>query len=755
VIFHSFAPSHSPFKNPGLPLCAALLISVLSGHAGTPTLPGINTNNIITITNAPYNAVGDGTTDNTAAIQAAIKAAGLGPATNGLSGGTVRIPGPGTYLCGPVVFTNDINLQIDAGATLLMLPVAIYPAPGGTPTDFITANNLHDVEISGSGTINGQADFAGWWDGRSTSVRPYMIMVNKCLRVLIQNVLLENPPKMHIAFKGNDGNVTIQGITINTIGTSPNTDGIDLIGTNCLVQNCTINAGDDNIALGSSSAVSSDTLITNCTFGTGHGVSIGSNTEGGVSNLTVVNCSFTGTTYGIRMKSDNNSSGGSGQGGIARNLNYANLTMTNVIQGAIVIYSYYSEFGTPTSITPDIAAQEPVPSPVPATTCVWRDITFSNITATVANGGVAGIIWARTEVPATNITLNHVSIAATKPFEIYNARAVSLVDTQISPPASISNFLLFNAALTISNSAPVSTLVGFDGPTTNSTSNNLAVYNMRAALANTNAIAGGPLTLGASTLAVGNNLDLNNSTALNFVLGTSAATVNVAGNLTLGSTVNITNGPGFAGGTYTLFTCTGSLNGTLPSLGSTPSGFGYLLNTNIAGQVNLTVTSPSPDVPANLVASATNLAVKLTWSPALNATSYNVKRTTTNGGPYPFLINVAATNYSDVVATPGTTYFYVVSATNSFGESSNSAPASATPLPSLAPVSLNPISGAGQLQLSWPMDHMGWHLEIQTNSGGSGINTNWIVWSGSFTTNQVSIPVVPANGSVFLRLAYP
>ncbi len=45
---------------------------------GAPILPNINTNNIITITNAPYNAKGDGTTDNTLAISNAIVAAAKG-----------------------------------------------------------------------------------------------------------------------------------------------------------------------------------------------------------------------------------------------------------------------------------------------------------------------------------------------------------------------------------------------------------------------------------------------------------------------------------------------------------------------------------------------------------------------------------------------------------------------------------------------------------------------------------------------------
>jgi polygalacturonase len=739
---------------------SALFIFVGSIRAATPTLPSINTNNVINITNAPYNAVGDGSTDNAAAIQAAIKAAGLGPATNGLSGGTVRIPvsGVGVFVSGPIVLTNNVNLQIDPGATLEMLPVASYPG-GSSPPDFITANNLHDVEISGSGTINGQADFSGWWDGRSTSARPYMIMINKCQRVLIQNVLLENAAKMHIAFKGSDGNVTIQGITINTPGNSPNTDGIDLIGTNCLVQNCSISDGDDNIALGSSSSVSSDTLVTNCTFGTGHGVSIGSNTQGGVSNLDVVNCSFNGTVYGIRMKSDTNSSGGSGQGGVAQNLTYANITMTNILDAAIVIYSYYEEFGTPTSITPQTAASQPVPGFVTNTTCVWRNITISNVTASVASTGIAGIIWGRTELPATNITFDDVNITAPKSFDLYNAGGVAFIDSQITLPAGNSAFTLFNAGLTITNSAPASNLVTLDGLATNALGNTLLFYNTQASLINTNAISDGPLTLGASTLTVSNSLALSNPDVLNFVLGTSAAKVAVAGNLTLGGTVNVTNGPGFAAGAYTLLTYTGSLQGTLPSLGTTPAGFTYSFDTSTAGQVKLDVLSGlQPAVPTNLTATATNLGVNLTWGPSANATSYNLKRSTTNGGSggsYPFLVNVTATNYSDTLVTNGVTYYYVVSATNSAGESVNSAQASAAPLPSIAPVHITLITGGGQMQLNWPQDHLGWHLQVQTNYNPSGIGSSWTTWSGSSTTNQVFVPIVPTNGSVFLRLTYP
>src|SRR5262245_16136578 len=109
--------------------------------AAAPALPTINTNNIITITNAPYNAVGDGVFTNTTAIQQAISAAAAGGTVNGLSGGLVRIPGPGTYLCGPLTLANFVGLQIDPGAKLLMLPLGKYPGGTTSPANFIQASS--------------------------------------------------------------------------------------------------------------------------------------------------------------------------------------------------------------------------------------------------------------------------------------------------------------------------------------------------------------------------------------------------------------------------------------------------------------------------------------------------------------------------------------------------------------------------------------------------------------------------------------
>jgi polygalacturonase len=746
--------NYLPFRAPLLLSAVGLLSFVLATLAALPSppvLPSINTNNVVNILD--FGAVSSTTLTNTTAIQNAINFA----STNyGSAGATVEFPA-GTYLSGPLALQSKVNLQIDTNAMLQFLPESKYPNATGSPAYPIAGTNLTDLEISGSGTIDGNG--AGWWSANPPN-RPYMIYFTKCTRVLIQNVTLQNPPKMHIVFKNGGGNITIQGITINTTNpNAANTDGIDLLGTNCLVQNCVINAGDDNIALGSSSAstISTDIVVTNCYFGVGHGVSIGSNTAGAVSNLYVIHCGFNGTDYGIRMKSNDATSGGSGEGGLAQNLNYYDIGMTNIVDGAIVIYSYYAsggQFGTPTSVSPYFASTQAVDV---TTVPVWRNIIISNVTATVASGGVPGIIWARMEVPATNILLSHVNITASQPFDVYNARGFQFADSKITVPSGTTTFLLYNAQVVITNSAPTNTLFTFDGLTTNGYSNSFVFYNAQASLKNTNVFDDGPLTLADSVLTISNNLTLFSSTVLNYTLDANPDRVAVVGNLALGGTINVTtNVSGFGARTYTLLTYATNLSGSLPTLGSTPGGgYTYSLDTSTTNQVNLIVSLPAPSAPTNFTALGTNLLINLKWNAVSGVTNYNLKRGMGSGGPYPTVYSgLTATNYSDAAVTNAVTYYYVVTAVSG-GESTNSLQASAAPLPSSVGTNIFWQVSSGQLQLSWPQDHLGWRLQIQTNDLSKGLGTNWVTVPNSTNVYQTNVMVNPTNGSVFLRMVYP
>ncbi len=389
-----------------------------------PTLPTIPAGNF----NITSYGASTSSSDNTTAIQSAINAA------NAAGGGTVEVPA-GTFLSGPLTLASKINLQIDSGGELQMLPYGTYPFTGSGDNDtdgvyasFITCTSLTNVEVSGAGSIDGQG--SPWWtafDNNSSQTRPYgMINFSKCTDVAVIGVTLTNPPNTHIDFSSECSNVTINGITINT-PVSPNTDGIDMSAENALIENSSIADGDDNIAIGGTAGqASSNVTITNDTFGIGHGLSIGSYTEAGISGLTVSNCTFNGTTAGIRLKSER------GRGGLVENLIYTNITMTNV-EYPININSYYNVGSVPS--TPTDPAQA-----VTSTTPIWQNITISNLTSTTTSGesnysgSYCGIIWGLPEQPVANVTLTNVQISAHYGMDLDHIRNVHFdAQTKMTP----------------------------------------------------------------------------------------------------------------------------------------------------------------------------------------------------------------------------------------------------------------------------------------------------------------------------------
>ena len=561
------------------------VIAVTSG-AGAPALPLIPSGTF-NITN--YGGVGDGVVTNTAAIQATVNAA------LSAGGGTVEVP-PGTFLSGPFTLGSKIRFQLNAGATLLMLPYGSYPG-GANPPDFISVNSAHDIEFCGPGKIDGQG--APWWAaGLDESARPYAIHLDDCQRVFIHDWNSTNPPMKHIVFDGIDSDITIQNVTNIAPSSSPNTDGLNLQGNRCLVQNCVFRVGDDCIAMGRSSGPGMNILITNITCGTGHGISIGSITSAGISNVTVVNCTFDGTDYGLRLKSDND------RGGLVQNITYANIGLTNV-KSPILIYGYYNG-GKSLNVSASLAASYG-PSNVTSHTPIWRNITFSNITATSTVD--AGILWGRTEMLVSNVTLDHVTITSPKTFHIYNARGIRMVDTRITQ-ASGSTYTMYNAQVTLTNRAPGARTVSIDGLTS---PNALALYNAPASMTSTDLFGANPITLSGSAFTNSSSLTLPTSTVLNFAVGTNNSLLAQTGNLTLNSTVNVTDGGGFKPGTYTLLRYSGSLSGS-PTLGGTPLGYQCTLNTNTSGQVRL-VASAMPPMIGNISLSAGSVTISGTGGP--------------------------------------------------------------------------------------------------------------------------------------------
>ncbi|MCM3174393.1 glycoside hydrolase family 9 protein [Paenibacillus sp. MER 99-2] len=112
-----------------------------------------------------------------------------------------------------------------------------------------------------------------------------------------------------------------------------------------------------------------------------------------------------------------------------------------------------------------------------------------------------------------------------------------------------------------------------------------------------------------------------------------------------------------------------------------------------------------PSAPANVQAAAGSAQVALNWTAVPGATSYSVKRSETAGGTYTSVATgINGLTHTDTGLANGTTYYYVVTAVNSAGESGNSVQVSATPqAASVVPGALTLTGTAGNAQtiLSW------------------------------------------------------
>jgi hypothetical protein len=111
---------------------------------------------------------------------------------------------------------------------------------------------------------------------------------------------------------------------------------------------------------------------------------------------------------------------------------------------------------------------------------------------------------------------------------------------------------------------------------------------------------------------------------------------------------------------------------------------------------------PSPTTPTGPAALAGYGQVMLTWTASPGATNYNIKRSTTSGGETTIASTTGVTYTDATNVLDGTTYYYIVSALNTGGESENSTEVSATPLFSPAPTNLTiTATNFGLVSLSW------------------------------------------------------
>jgi fibronectin type 3 domain-containing protein len=142
---------------------------------------------------------------------------------------------------------------------------------------------------------------------------------------------------------------------------------------------------------------------------------------------------------------------------------------------------------------------------------------------------------------------------------------------------------------------------------------------------------------------------------------------------------------------------------------------------------------PAPSAPTGLTATARTNQVALSWTASAGAASYNLYRSTAAGGEgtTPYKTGLISTSYGDSAVTPGTRYYYMVTAVNASGESARSAEASAIPLPAApaVPTGLTATAGNTTVSLSW-----------SAGAGATTYNVKRATVSGGPYTTVASVP---------------
>jgi DNA sulfur modification protein DndE len=429
-----------------------------------------------------FGGVADGLSKNTVAINKAIVAC----SENG--GGTVLIPA-GFWLTGPIQLKNNVNLHIAKNAVLQFTDdLSDYPLVK-TNWEGVDAYRCHspifgtgleNIAITGSGILDGagqawrpvkknkvtppewkQLNESGGflneakdiWYPTETSLkgsrmkrpgviaegfdaqksetikdflRPNMVSLIHCKRILLQGVTFQNSPAwcLHPLMSQH---LTIRDVTVRNPWNAQNGDGVDL--ESCryvLIENSTFDVGDDGICLKSGrdeegrkrGIPTEDVIIRECTVFHAHGgFVVGSEMSGGVRNIFVSDCNFLGTDIGLRFKSTR------GRGGIVENIFIKNIRMNN-IGGAAILFDMYYMAKDPLTMFSGADNPSMEFQPVSQATPQFRKIRIENV---VCNGAESGIfIRGLPEMNIREISMENISIKSKKGFMCVEGEDITL-----------------------------------------------------------------------------------------------------------------------------------------------------------------------------------------------------------------------------------------------------------------------------------------------------------------------------------------
>ncbi len=305
-----------------------------------------------------FGATTDSSVINTSAIQAAIDKC------NSKGGGEVIVPA-GKYFTGTVFLKSNVYLHLLPGSVLQgSYDPANYPEHNilhakkygtiihnGQYVDYlkalIIADTVQNTGISGEGMIKGAGEGPAFQLGENKNGKPMNILFIGCANVYLKGISVYNSAQITISISNCD-KVLVDGIYVKSL-VNWNTDGMDVDGRDITIANCVIDSEDDAICFKSEylGKMCENIVVTNCIVSSNcNGIKLGTGSRTGFKNISINNCVVKRPSQDILRKwnvkpgiiaGNIGTSVNTGivilgvDGGIVENVNFSNITMTDVI----------------------------------------------------------------------------------------------------------------------------------------------------------------------------------------------------------------------------------------------------------------------------------------------------------------------------------------------------------------------------------------------------------------------------------------
>ena len=326
-------------------------VPVILSRIKVPSFP----NRTIRVTDAPYNAVGDGVTDARESIQNAIVD------LSRFGGGRLVIPKGVFFVDGPLTLESNINLHLESGSELSFgtdfskyHPQVLTRYEGTDVYNFsplIYVYQKKNIAITGKGTINGNAakSWSNWVPksehenlkrvsgssklpaeqasrdmnnnnvplfnrvfDESDKLRTSFILFHGSENILLEGVKIIDSPFWVTHFYMSK-NITVRDIAMTSL--NKNNDGIDIESSEDVhIHNVDFASGDDCISIKSGRDLeglqkmipSKNIVVQNVRFLGDDAIALGSEASGGVRNVFVENATGENLRKGFYFKANKN-----------------------------------------------------------------------------------------------------------------------------------------------------------------------------------------------------------------------------------------------------------------------------------------------------------------------------------------------------------------------------------------------------------------------------------------------------------------